>query len=157
MAKTNEELFSVETPIEKKGPTGRTLSEFAVPAPLKSHGPARIISLCNQKGGVGKTTTAATLGVRAAQDSKRTALVDLDPQRALIEWWRRRGETDNPRIFEGVDRAADAIAANLPNQPINVIVEDRVNPNLLFVGNDTGVFEGAEISLMAAGSTVVSA
>lgn len=33
-----------------------------------------------------------------------------------------------------------SIAANLPNQPINVIVEDRVNPNLLFVGNDTGVF-----------------
>jgi len=68
-----------------------------------------VISIVNSKGGVGKTTTAATLGVRAAQDSKRTALVDLDPQRALIEWWRRRGETDNPRIFEGVDKAADAV------------------------------------------------
>jgi hypothetical protein len=33
-----------------------------------------------------------------------------------------------------------SIAANLPNQPVNVVVEDRVNPNLLFVGNDTGVF-----------------
>src|SRR5262249_30538367 len=33
-----------------------------------------------------------------------------------------------------------SIASNLPNQPINVIVEDRKNPNLLFVGNDTGIF-----------------
>jgi photosystem II stability/assembly factor-like uncharacterized protein len=33
-----------------------------------------------------------------------------------------------------------SIAGDLPQQPINVIVEDRRNPNLLFVGNDAGVF-----------------
>jgi photosystem II stability/assembly factor-like uncharacterized protein len=33
-----------------------------------------------------------------------------------------------------------SIVGNLPNQPINVIYEDRKNPNLLFVGNDTGVY-----------------
>ena len=33
-----------------------------------------------------------------------------------------------------------SIVANLPNEPINVIYEDRKNPDLLFVGNDTGVF-----------------
>jgi photosystem II stability/assembly factor-like uncharacterized protein len=33
-----------------------------------------------------------------------------------------------------------SIASNLPDQPINVITEDPKNPNLLFVGNDTGVF-----------------
>ena len=33
-----------------------------------------------------------------------------------------------------------SIVSNLPNEPINVIYEDRKNPNLLFVGNDTGVF-----------------
>ncbi|HEU4381506.1 MAG TPA: ParA family protein, partial [Hyphomicrobiaceae bacterium] len=68
-----------------------------------------VISVVSSKGGVGKTTIAASLGARAAQDSVRVALVDLDPQRALVEWWRRRGETDNPCIFEGVDKPADAV------------------------------------------------
>jgi photosystem II stability/assembly factor-like uncharacterized protein len=33
-----------------------------------------------------------------------------------------------------------SIAGNLPNEPINVVYEDHKNPDLLFVGNDTGVF-----------------
>jgi photosystem II stability/assembly factor-like uncharacterized protein len=33
-----------------------------------------------------------------------------------------------------------SVAADLPNEPINVIFEDARNPHLLFVGNDTGVF-----------------
>jgi photosystem II stability/assembly factor-like uncharacterized protein len=33
-----------------------------------------------------------------------------------------------------------SLAGNLPNEPVNVIYEDQKNPNLLFVGNDTGIF-----------------
>jgi chromosome partitioning protein len=66
------------------------------------------IAIVNSKGGVGKTTLTAALAVRAAQDSDRVALVDLDPQGSLAEWWSRRGKSKNPEIFTGADNATDA-------------------------------------------------
>ena len=44
---------------------------------------SKVISICNQKGGVGKTTTAASLGVALAMKGERVLLIDLDPQSDL--------------------------------------------------------------------------
>jgi len=71
------------TPDANLGPTGRPLRTFPDPPELTEHGPARVIAMVNQKGGVGKTTSTINLGAALAELGRRVLMVDFDPQGAL--------------------------------------------------------------------------
>jgi chromosome partitioning protein len=76
----DEEVLQIDVVLDA---TGRPRIEFPEPPPVTEHGPARVIALCNQKGGVGKTTSTINLGAALAETGRRVLLVDFDPQGAL--------------------------------------------------------------------------
>lgn len=97
----------------------------------------RTIALANQKGGVGKTTTAINLGTGLAAMGRRTLIVDLDPQ-------------GNASTGVGVERARRAkgtyevLLEGLP--PLEAVVETSV-PNLSILPSSVNL-AGAEIELV---------
>ncbi len=110
-----------EASAQELGPTGRPLREYPDPAPISQHGPARIISMVNQKGGVGKTTSTINLGAALAECGRKVLLVDFDPQGALSA-----GFGTNPHELEltvynvMMDRKVDINDVILPTDIENI-------------------------------------
>lgn len=73
--------------------------------PLLDDPETRIIVCCGS-GGVGKTTTAAALGVRAAERGRRTVVLTIDPARRLAQSMGLSELDNTPREVPGVDTSA---------------------------------------------------
>src|ERR687887_1523557 len=72
-----------DIPTNGVGPLNRVKRNIPEPPLLNGHGPAKVLALCNQKGGVGKTTSTINLGAALTEFGRRVLIVDFDPQGAL--------------------------------------------------------------------------
>ncbi len=124
-----EEVTTVDTPEQRDGPLG----------PLPPLELPRVLAVANQKGGVGKTTTAVNLGAALADLGFRVLVVDLDPQGNATT-----GLGINHRNVEG------SIYDVIMN---DAAIDDCVEPTSLrnlFVVPATIDLAGAEIELVPA-------
>ncbi len=102
---------------------------------------SRVIAIANQKGGVGKTTTAINLGAALAVAEAHTLVVDLDPQgNASSGLGLARGEEERVSIYDVLMSGADAETA----------VRTSVQFPLLDVLASTRDLVGVEIELVGA-------
>jgi anion-transporting ArsA/GET3 family ATPase len=93
--------------------------------------PATRIVVCCGSGGVGKTTTAAALGLRAAEQGRKVVVLTIDPARRLAQSMGLVELDNTPRQVKGVDQAAggrlDAMMLDM-KRTFDEIVEQHSSP-----------------------------
>ena len=83
----------------------------------------RTVALVTQKGGSGKSTLAACLAVAAQEAGERVFLIDMDPQKSLTKWARRRNDKDMPIETVSAVKLPEALAALARGKVTLVIID----------------------------------
>jgi anion-transporting ArsA/GET3 family ATPase len=111
-------------------PLWQSAERLEVDAMLADHG-TRIVVCCGS-GGVGKTTTAAALGVRAAEAGRRAVVLTIDPARRLAQSLGLSQLDNTPAPIRGIDPAAggslDAMMLDM-KRTFDEVVEAHAEPD----------------------------
>ena len=83
----------------------------------------KILTVANRKGGVGKSTCAAHLALSAINQGLKVILLDLDPQKTLESWWKKREET-NPFLAEVDASKIEALIADFDKHDFDLCIID---------------------------------
>jgi chromosome partitioning protein len=102
--------------------------------------PGRVITVANQKGGVGKTTTAVNLAACLAAAERTTVLVDLDPQGNATTGLGIEKTSEFPTIYHAL----------IGGESIEPLLKSTAIPTLSVVASDIDLV-GAEIELVGLG------
>jgi len=100
----------------------------------------RVVSIANQKGGVGKTTTAINLGAALAKLRRKTLLIDLDPQAALSVGF-------GINSYE-LDQTIYNVLVDPDNMSLESVIHNGIRPNLDLAPSNIDL-AAAEMELIA--------
>ena len=83
----------------------------------------KILTIANRKGGAGKSTCAAHLALAATKQGYKTILIDLDPQKTLETWWKKR-EEQNPYLTDIDVEKIESVILNLNEHDFDLCIID---------------------------------
>ena len=132
-----------QKPLQQEG-TGLVLFDFSARR-LQMKKTTKVIAVCNQKGGVGKTVTTVNLGIGLARQGKRVLLVDVDPQGSLTA---SLGFHQPDRIETTLSTVLGKIVQQKPFDPAGYILHQEEGVDLIPANIDLAMVEMNLVGIM---------